>query len=181
MKPILSPMLPAGITDSNIEIFTHEGKLLFTRNGQVQTIERLPVNVRRELIIEMFQNQQAIKALSCMYNSVVQMYKHYIICNYGGFDFEPDSSENGKKRQQESWNCGCKGSCKLYGKVCKSILTARESDVIRQISIGIPDKWISDRLNISQGTLSVHKRNIGRKLNLHSKSEMTRFAITAGL
>lgn len=182
MLPINNPSLPAGITTNDIEIFAHGGcELSFLHNGKVKHINELPAGVKRELLSEMYADKPAMKALRRLHKSINGMFKHYVLCNYGGFDFIADSSHNGKKRHRESWNCGRQKSCLFYGKICKSIITARENDVLHEISTGSPDKWISERLNISKATLSVHKRNIGRKLNLHSKAEMTRFILNAGL
>jgi len=178
MNPVNNPEVPAGITDSDVEIFAVDGGLKFTQNGMVHSIDLLPRPILRGLLREMYQNRPAIRALRTIHKSISEMFYHYVICNYGGFDFEPDSAENGRIRNREIWDCGCRGTCKFYGKICNNIISPREYQVLGEISTGHPDKWISDRLGIAYNTLAVHKRNIARKLNLHSKAEMTRFILS---
>lgn len=50
-------------------------------------------------------------------------------------------------------------------------LTAREKDVLDQLSKGFRYKEIVDNLAISEGTLHTHIRNIYEKLHVHSRTE----------
>jgi DNA-binding NarL/FixJ family response regulator len=50
-------------------------------------------------------------------------------------------------------------------------LTARERDVLEQLSKGFRYKEIVDTLAISEGTLHSHIRNIYEKLHVHSRTE----------
>ena len=50
-------------------------------------------------------------------------------------------------------------------------LTAREKDVLDQLSKGFRYKEIVDNLTISEGTLHSHIRNIYEKLHVHSRTE----------
>jgi len=60
-------------------------------------------------------------------------------------------------------------------------LAARERQVLRLVAEGFSSQAIADQLNIALGTVEVHRRNIMRKLGLHSAVEMTRYAIKNGL
>lgn len=60
-------------------------------------------------------------------------------------------------------------------------LTARERDIIKAIARGLSNKEIADLLFISPHTVATHRRNICSKLNIHSASGMTLFAIIHGL
>lgn len=180
MTPI-SPKLPAGLTDSDVEIFTSNGQLLYTQHGQVNSIDKLSPRIRNSLRREMLSNKATMTAMKRLNIPASEMLSRYITCNYGGFDFTPDSNRSGSRRSAEVWDCGCRATCSFYGKICKAIFTVRENMVLKEISTGDPDKWIAPRLGISLGTLSVHKRNISRKKNLRSKAEMTRFVLTSGL
>ncbi len=51
-------------------------------------------------------------------------------------------------------------------------LSHREIDVLKLIAQGLPNKLISRRLFISEGTVKVHVKNILKKLNLHSRIEV---------
>jgi two-component system nitrate/nitrite response regulator NarL len=52
------------------------------------------------------------------------------------------------------------------------ILSHREIDVLKLIAQGLPNKLISRRLFISEGTVKVHVKNILKKLSLHSRIEV---------
>ncbi|MCM1225521.1 MAG: response regulator transcription factor [Lachnospiraceae bacterium] len=60
-------------------------------------------------------------------------------------------------------------------------LTSRERDIVRAIARGLSNKEIADKLFISPHTVATHRRNICAKLNIHSASGMTLFAIIHGL
>lgn len=60
-------------------------------------------------------------------------------------------------------------------------LTARERDIVTAIARGMSNKEIADKLFISVHTVATHRRNICAKLNIHSASGMTLFAIIHGL
>lgn len=60
-------------------------------------------------------------------------------------------------------------------------LTLREKDVIRLIAMGLANKEIADRLNISIHTVISHRKNITEKLNIKSISGLTVYAIMNSL
>ena len=57
----------------------------------------------------------------------------------------------------------------------------REREVLTLIAEGKTSEEIASRLHIAAGTVIAHRRNISRKLGLHSVAELTRFAIREGL
>jgi len=62
-----------------------------------------------------------------------------------------------------------------------SRLTSRERQVLQLIAEGCTSPQIADRLYLAAATVDVHRRNIMRKLNLHSVANLTKFAIRNGL
>lgn len=60
-------------------------------------------------------------------------------------------------------------------------LTQREKDVVRQIALGLSNKEIADKLNISIHTVISHRKNITEKLNIKSISGLTVYAIMNNL
>ena len=54
----------------------------------------------------------------------------------------------------------------------KNILTSRELDIIREISLGSSNKEIAERLYISDRTVNTHKTNIYKKLSVKNSVEM---------
>jgi two-component system NarL family response regulator len=59
-------------------------------------------------------------------------------------------------------------------------LGARERQVLQLVAEGHTSQQIADRLHIAHSTVEVHRRNIMRKLKLHSIAELTRYAINNG-
>lgn len=60
-------------------------------------------------------------------------------------------------------------------------LGRREREVLRLISEGMRTPSIAEELNIAVSTVEVHRRNIMRKLGLHTVADLTRHAIREGI
>jgi DNA-binding NarL/FixJ family response regulator len=60
-------------------------------------------------------------------------------------------------------------------------LTITEKEIIRQISAGFTTKEIADKKHISFHTVMTHRKNIFRKLQINSSSELLLYAIKTGL
>jgi len=56
-------------------------------------------------------------------------------------------------------------------------LTPREREIVQLVAEGRSTKELADRLGISPKTAETHRTNLMRKLNLHSVSEVVRYAI----
>lgn len=56
-------------------------------------------------------------------------------------------------------------------------LTLREKEVIAEVIKGLTNKQIADKLCLSAHTVNTHRRNISSKLNIHSVSGLTIYAI----
>jgi two-component system response regulator NreC len=61
------------------------------------------------------------------------------------------------------------------------LLTSREREVLQMIAEGKTNKEIATSLNLSVYTVEAHRGRIMEKLNLHSTSELVRFALRSGL
>jgi len=59
----------------------------------------------------------------------------------------------------------------------KDIISEREKDVIIDVVKGMSNKEIADHLCISINTVTTHRRNIARKLQIHSPAGLTIYAI----
>ena len=62
-----------------------------------------------------------------------------------------------------------------------SDLTDREQEVLTYLAEGASNEEIATSLVISPKTVARHRENIMRKLNLHSRSELVRYAIRKGI
>jgi two-component system response regulator NreC len=60
-------------------------------------------------------------------------------------------------------------------------LTEREQEILTYLAEGANNEEIATALVISPKTVARHRENIMRKLNLHSRSELVRYAIRKGI
>ena len=60
-------------------------------------------------------------------------------------------------------------------------LTERETEVLKMVAKGMSYKQIAERLVISHRTVQNHVQNTLRKLQMHNRVELTRYAIERGL
>ena len=60
-------------------------------------------------------------------------------------------------------------------------LTARELEVVELVGLGISTREIADRLHLSIHTVYTHRKNIMKKLQINSVSEMVLYAVNAGI
>ncbi|GAB4481996.1 MAG: response regulator transcription factor [Anaerolineales bacterium] len=63
----------------------------------------------------------------------------------------------------------------------ESALTAREEEVLARLAEGDSNDKIAHTLVISVSTVERHRENIMRKLGLHSRAELVRYAIRKGI
>jgi two-component system response regulator NreC len=68
-----------------------------------------------------------------------------------------------------------KGGAKRRG------LSPRETEVLRQMALGHTNRQIAERLSLSVRTVETHRAHVQQKLGLHSRSELTRYALENGL
>ena len=60
-------------------------------------------------------------------------------------------------------------------------LTPRENEVLAHLADGATNIEIAETLGISPKTVASHRENIMRKLNLHSRTELVKYAIRKGI
>lgn len=60
-------------------------------------------------------------------------------------------------------------------------LTDREREVLTLVAEGLLNREIGDQLGISPKTVARHRENIMKKLGLHSRTELVKYAIKIGL
>lgn len=69
----------------------------------------------------------------------------------------------------------------LASKDAMNVLTDREIDVIRLLCAGVPKNQVARQLFISVRTVETHRSNAMRKLDLHTQTDLVRYAIWSGL
>jgi DNA-binding NarL/FixJ family response regulator len=62
----------------------------------------------------------------------------------------------------------------------KSVLSAREREVLQLIAEGWSTKQIASHLYVSIKTIETHRRQIMKKLDLHNVADLTKYAIREG-
>lgn len=73
------------------------------------------------------------------------------------------------------------GDFKSEKKSVFSVLTSREREILQLVAEGQTSEDIATHLFISRKTVSSHRRQIMKKLNLNNVAELTRYAISEGL
>lgn len=63
----------------------------------------------------------------------------------------------------------------------KNILTPREREILQLIAEGYSSREIADILETSAKTVDTHRNNLMKKLNIHRKSELIKYAIQTGI
>jgi two-component system, NarL family, response regulator NreC len=61
------------------------------------------------------------------------------------------------------------------------VLGSREVEVLQLLAEGLTSSEIAARMRIATSTVETHRRNIMRKLNLHSIAELTKYAVREGV
>ena len=61
------------------------------------------------------------------------------------------------------------------------LLSKREKEILNLISKGFTSQHIADELFISRYTVETHRKNILRKLNFNTSTELVKFAVLQGL
>jgi DNA-binding NarL/FixJ family response regulator len=60
-------------------------------------------------------------------------------------------------------------------------LTPREREILKLLAEGLRSADIATRLYVAPTTVDVHRRNLMRKLNLHTVAELTKYALREGI
>ena len=63
----------------------------------------------------------------------------------------------------------------------KTVLTGRETEVLKLVAKGLSYRQIAERLVLSHRTVQNHVQSTLRKLHMHNRVELTRYAIERGL
>ncbi|MCA9872896.1 MAG: response regulator transcription factor, partial [Anaerolineales bacterium] len=66
-------------------------------------------------------------------------------------------------------------------KVDLADLTPREVEVLELIAKGLTNAEIAENLTISVKTVDRHRENIMRKLNIHSRIDLVKYALKKGI
>ena len=158
--------------DYNIDTFSkhHEqtGKKL--RELKLMIIKYLPADAHH--------NNQLTATLYDIYNNEEWLRQHAEVEDH---IFTPAIKRLERLVKQEDVSNSISEMVFKGGQDSGEALSDREKDVIIGVVQGLQNKEIADRLCISVNTVTTHRRNIARKLQIHSPAGLTIYAIVNGL
>ena len=67
------------------------------------------------------------------------------------------------------------------GKAERTLLSRRETEVLRLMALGHTNREIAEQLSLSVRTVETHRAHVQQKLGLDSRPELTRYALDNGL
>ena len=95
--------------------------------------------------------------------------------------FQEDPSSEGSPEKDNTPGAPVSAGATSGGKTRLSALTPREVDVLRWVGMGQSRKQMAAQLGISDNTVAVHTNRIMKKLDIHDRVGLARFAIKIGL
>jgi DNA-binding NarL/FixJ family response regulator len=93
--------------------------------------------------------------------------------NRGGLVLDPEVAREALREQSSA---ASSGSSDVY-----ETLTDREKQVLKLVAEGRSNKEVAELLDISVKTAMSHREHIMQKLDLHSRTELIRFALQKGV
>lgn len=160
------------MNDYNVETFSkhHEQTDKKLRELKLMIIKYLPADAHR--------NNLLTATLYDIYNNEEWLRQHAEVEDY---IFTPAIKRLERLTKQEDVSKNISSMVFKGGQDNSEIISDRERDVIIGVVQGLQNKEIADQLCISVNTVITHRRNIARKLQIHSPAGLTIYAIVNGL
>lgn len=160
------------LPDYNIEMFSkhHESADKKLRELKLLIIKYLPGDQHL--------NSKLTAALYDIYNNEEWLSQHAEVEDH---IFTPAIRRMEQRLKQDDVTKNISSMVFKGGQDNGEALSERERDVIIGVVQGLQNKEIADRLYISVNTVITHRRNIARKLQIHSPAGLTIYAIVNGL
>jgi len=160
------------IFDYNVEMFSkhHEQTDKKLRELKLMIIKYLPSDDHR--------NNMLTATLYDIYNNEEWLHHHAEVEDH---IFTPAIRRLELKMKKQDVTKNISSMVFKGGQEQSELLSDRERDVIIGVVQGMQNKEIADHLCISVNTVITHRRNIARKLQIHSAAGLTIYAIVNGL
>jgi regulator of cell morphogenesis and NO signaling len=160
------------MNDYNVETFSknHEQTDKILRELKLMMIKYLPADT--------LHNNQLTATLYDIYNNEEWLSQHAEVEDH---IFTPAIKRLERLTKQDDVSKNISQMVFKSGQDNSEVLSDREKDVIIGVVQGLQNKEIADRLCISVNTVITHRRNIARKLQIHSPAGLTIYAIVNGL
>ena len=159
-------------SDYDIETFSkhHESADKKLRELKLLIIKYLPANAHL--------NNKLMATLYDIYNNEEWLRQHAEVEDH---IFTPAIRRLERQTKQDDVAKNITSMVFKGGQENSDALSDRERDVIIGVVQGMQNKEIADHLCISTNTVITHRRNIARKLQIHSPAGLTIYAIVNGL
>ena len=159
-------------TDYNVETFSkhHEQTDKKLRELKLMIIKYLPADTHH--------NNQLTATLYDIYNNEEWLCQHAQVEDH---IFTPAIKRLERLTHLDDVSKNISAMVFKGGQDGNEALSDRERDVIIGVVQGLQNKEIADRLCIAVNTVITHRRNIARKLQIHSPAGLTIYAIVNGL
>ena len=160
------------MNDYNIETFSkhHDSTDKKLRELKLMMIKYLPSDTHS--------NNKLTATLYDIYNNEEWLRQHAEVEDH---IFTPAIKRLERLTKQEDVSKNISSMVFKGGQDNSEALSDRERDVIIGVVQGLQNKEIADHLCISVNTVITHRRNIARKLQIHSPAGLTIYAIVNGL
>ena len=160
------------MSDYNVETFSkhHESADKKLRELKLMMIKYLPADAHH--------NNKLTATLYDIYNNEEWLSQHAEVEDH---IFTPAIKLLEQMTKQEDVSKNISQMVFKGGQDNADALSDRERDVIVGVVQGLQNKEIADQLCISVNTVITHRRNIARKLQIHSPAGLTIYAIVNGL
>lgn len=160
------------LNDYNVETFSkhHEQTDKKLRELKLMIIKYLPADAHH--------NNQLTATLYDIYNNEEWLRQHAEVEDH---IFTPAIKRLERLTKQDDVSKNISAMVFKGGQESNETLSDREREVIIGVVQGLLNKEIADNLCISVNTVITHRRNIARKLQIHSPAGLTIYAIVNGL
>ena len=160
------------MSDYNVDTFSrhHEQTDKKLRELKLMVIKYLPTDAHH--------NNQLTATLYDIYNNEEWLRQHAEVEDH---IFAPAIKRLERITRQDDVSKNITAMVFKGGQDNSEALSDRERDVIIGVVQGLQNKEIADRLCISVNTVITHRRNIARKLQIHSPAGLTIYAIVNNL
>ena len=143
-----------------------------------KTLRELKLMIIKYLPTDEHHNNQLTATLYDIYNNEEWLRHHAEVEDY---IFTPAIRRLEERSKQRDVSKNISTMVYKSGTDNSDVLSDRERDVIICLVQGMSNKEIADHLFISVNTVITHRRNISRKLQIHSAAGLTIYAIVNGL
>ena len=160
------------LNDYNVEMFSKH------HDQTDKTLRELKLMIIKYLTADNMHNNQLTATLYDIYNNEEWLKQHAEVEDH---IFTPAIKRLERLVRKDDVSRNISSMVFKGGQDNNEALSDREREVIIGVVQGLQNKEIADRLFISVNTVITHRRNIARKLQIHSPAGLTIYAIVNGL